>query len=78
MEHLGRYKPKEDKQSHVNMFKSNFMRLKELLLLMSKEAEKYKGLLSATVQVKESKSTNVSCDYEVSFRKKIRKDLKDI
>lgn len=45
---------------------------------MSKEADKFKQLLIANGQIKEVKSTNTSCDYEVSFRKKIRKDLKDI
>lgn len=45
------------------MFKNNFLRLKELLFLMSKEAEKYKNLMASNGSSKEMKSTNVSSDY---------------
>lgn len=78
MEYLGRYKAREEKQAQLNIFKTSFFRLKELLLLMSREADKYKSLAATSGSTKEVKSTNVSCDYEISFQKKIRKDLKDI
>ena len=45
---------------------------------MTKEADKYKSIVSTGASSKDVKSTNVSLDYEISFRKKIRKDLKDI